>query len=78
MLAQWYVENHLFMNKSKVIAVAIVAVCVIYDVSPFDIIPDAVVGVGWVDDIIVSVLAGLNLYKKFKTGKDDQNEEKLN
>ena len=39
------------------------AIAVIYDISPIDIIPDIPI-VGWVDDFFVTITAILNLVQK--------------
>lgn len=38
----------------------ILAIAVLYLLSPFDLIPDWIVGLGWIDDLaLVSLLVGL-------------------
>lgn len=49
----------------KLLAIAIVIIAIIYDISPIDLIPDVPV-VGWIDDVVVSVLAFANLIKQMR------------
>jgi hypothetical protein len=39
-------------------------VSVIYTISPIDIIPDILPGIGWIDDIVFLITSGLNLISK--------------
>lgn len=48
-------------EKSMVPAVVIMALCIAYDLSPVDILPDVVPVVGWMDDLLITVTGGLNL-----------------
>lgn len=58
--------------KSKLyllIAWLIMGLAILYGVSPFDLIPDAFLGVGWIDDIGVLGFALYNLIKKIRESR---------
>ena len=43
---------------------------ILYDVSPIDLSPDAVPVVGWLDDVGVTLVAGLNLLEKIQSNQN--------
>ncbi len=51
------------------IAWLILGLAILYGVSPIDLIPDAFLGVGWLDDVGVLGLALYNLFKKIKESR---------
>ena len=54
-------------SKWKVlISLVFVALALIYDVSPVDIVPDVFPVVGWMDDILVTGLAFFNLIRQIR------------
>lgn len=61
------------MDKTKlrkiIVTVLIVAVVLGYDISPLDIVPDVMVGVGQLDDIAVSVLGAVGVALNWILGK---------
>lgn len=67
------------MDKSKlrkiIVTVLIIAVVLGYDISPLDIVPDVMVGVGQLDDIIVTLLGAAGLAANWLSGKRDSNGE---
>ena len=50
-------------NSKKVLAWILMAIAVIYGLSPVDIVPDIPV-VGWIDDCIVNLVAFTNLIQQ--------------
>ena len=52
--------SYLTENKSTFGAWAWLILAILYDLSPIDIIPDIPV-VGWIDDFLITVTAGLNM-----------------
>lgn len=61
------------MDKAKVrkiiIAVLIVAVVLGYDISPLDIVPDVMAGVGQLDDLVITVLGAIGVIVNFLVEK---------
>ncbi len=47
-------------KPSRIISIVLFIGALIYTIAPFDIIPDAPV-VGWIDDILLTLITGLNL-----------------
>ena len=37
---------------------------ILYDLSPIDLVPDILPGIGWLDDLVITVIASLNLVEK--------------
>lgn len=52
-------------NWQKTISWILAVVALVYDFSPVDIVPDGFPVAGWLDDIMVTVLAGLNLLQQY-------------
>ncbi|MDD6622766.1 MAG: YkvA family protein [Bacteroidales bacterium] len=52
-------------NWQKTISWILAVVALVYDFSPVDIVPDGIPAAGWLDDIMVTVLAGLNLLQQY-------------
>ncbi|MCQ2103141.1 MAG: DUF1232 domain-containing protein [Fibrobacter sp.] len=55
-------------NENKLpkrIAFVLAAMALIYDISPFDAISDAIPVLGWIDDFGLSTAAILNLYQQY-------------
>ena len=61
------------MDKTRlrkiIVTILIVAVVLGYDISPLDIVPDVMVGVGQLDDIAISVLGALGVALNWILGK---------
>ncbi|MBQ8246908.1 MAG: DUF1232 domain-containing protein [Lachnospiraceae bacterium] len=61
------------MEKSKlrkiIVTILIVAVVLGYDISPLDIIPDVMAGVGQLDDVIITVLGAIGVLANLLIGK---------
>jgi len=61
------------MDKSKlrkiIVTILIIAVVLGYDISPLDIVPDVMVGVGQLDDVAVSLLGALGIAMNWLLGK---------
>ena len=61
------------MDKSKlrkiIVTVLIVAVVLGYDISPLDIIPDVMAGVGQFDDLLITGAGIIGLVTNWLTGK---------
>ena len=61
------------MDKSKlrkiIVTVLIVAVVLGYDISPLDIIPDVMAGVGQLDDLLITGAGIIVLVTNWLTGK---------
>lgn len=61
------------MDKSKlrkiIVTVLIVAVVLGYDISPLDIIPDVMAGVGQLDDLLITGAGIIGLVTNWLTGK---------
>ncbi len=49
----------------KALSVVIAMAAVIYDLSPIDVVPDAVPIFGWLDDVGFTLMAALNAYQQF-------------
>jgi uncharacterized membrane protein YkvA (DUF1232 family) len=72
------IENNSTSGKEKrnfIISLVFLLAGVIYAIWPFDIIPDVIGPLGWVDDIgtllIVSVMSYLS-YRKMKKGEEEK------
>jgi hypothetical protein len=57
-------EQRLQNDKKSLVPIVIFILAVIYVISPIDILPDLIPGVGWFDDILFIVGSGLNLIEK--------------
>lgn len=49
----------------KALAVVIAMLAAVYGASPVDVVPDSIPVAGWLDDIGVLAIAGLNFYQQF-------------
>ena len=49
----------------KVLSVLIAMLAIVYDLSPIDLVPDAVPLFGWLDDVGFTLMAALNAYQHF-------------
>jgi len=47
----------------------LLAVAVIYTISPVDLVPDVVPVVGWIDDALMDILAVVNLIRQIRGRK---------
>ncbi len=80
LIKDWMKGDYKELSKSSVIMVII---GLLYLVNPFDIIPDFLIG-GFIDDlgviayVIKKTSDELNLYKKWKNTKDDENIIEVN
>ena len=65
------------MDKSKlrkiIVTILIIAVVLGYDISPLDIVPDVMVGVGQLDDVAVTLLGALGIAMNWLLGKKNNN-----
>ena len=59
-------------TSKKVSAVLFLVFAIAYLVLPIDLIPDALVGLGQVDDAIVFFLSVANMAKTFKPNKPNE------
>ncbi len=50
-------------KKSVIWPVILLIAAILYDLWPVDIVPDVPV-VGWIDDLLITITAGLNLVEK--------------
>lgn len=41
----------------------------IYDISPIDLVPDAIPVIGWSDDVLVTLVAAFNLFRQIRKPK---------
>lgn len=61
------------MEKSKlrkiIVTILIVAVVLGYDISPLDIIPDVMAGVGQLDDVVITALGAIGVLANLLIGK---------
>lgn len=61
------------MEKSKlrkiIVTILIIAVVLGYDISPLDIIPDVMAGVGQLDDVIITTLGAIGVLANLLIGK---------
>ena len=61
------------MNKTKVrkiiVTILIVAVVLGYDISPLDVIPDVMAGVGQLDDITITAIGAIGVAMNWLLGK---------
>lgn len=64
--------NKLTSKREKIIAVVMLIIAFIYDVSPVDVIPDIIPFTGWIDDIFVTLIIIFNTYLKFKSRKNNK------
>ena len=46
------------------LALILFILAILYDLSPVDLLPDVMPGVGWVDDLFITLSATLNLIEK--------------
>lgn len=58
-------------NKKKIWSYIIVALCVVYDIFPIDIIPDVIPVLGWTDDAGVTIFGIIRLINTLR-GKFDK------
>lgn len=58
------------MNMNKVKNFVIIAVVLLYILSPIDIIPDFIPGIGYIDDIIAGII-GFNAFGNIKKSTED-------
>ena len=49
----------------KALSVLIAMLAIVYDLSPIDLVPDAVPLFGWLDDVGFTLMAALNAYQHF-------------
>lgn len=52
------------MKGKEIAALVYMALAILYDISPVDIVPDIPV-VGWIDGFIITATAGLNCIQQF-------------
>jgi uncharacterized membrane protein YkvA (DUF1232 family) len=45
------------MDARKIVGIIVLILAAIYIISPIDFIPDVIVGIGWVDDFLVLLMA---------------------
>ncbi len=61
------------MEKSKlrkiIVTILIVAVVLGYDISPLDVIPDVMAGVGQLDDIVITAIGAIGVAMNWLLGK---------
>ena len=61
------------MEKSKlrkiIVTILIIAVVLGYDISPLDVIPDVMAGVGQLDDLLITGAGIVGLIANWVTGK---------
>ena len=61
------------MDKTRlrkiIVTILIVAVVLGYDISPLDIVPDVMVGVGQLDDIAISAIGAVGVALNWILGK---------
>ena len=61
------------MNKTKlrkiIVTILIVAVVLGYDISPLDVIPDVMAGVGQLDDIAITAIGAIGVAMNWLLGK---------
>ena len=61
------------MEKSKlrkiIVTILIIAVVLGYDISPLDIVPDVMVGVGQLDDVLVTLIGAVGVAMNLLLGK---------
>ncbi len=61
------------MNKTKVrkiiVTILIVAVVLGYDISPLDVVPDVMAGVGQLDDIAITAIGAIGVAMNWLLGK---------
>lgn len=66
------------MEKSKlrkiIVTILIVAVVLGYDISPLDIIPDVMAGVGQLDDVVITALGAIGVLANLLIGKKPNNK----
>ena len=49
----------------KALSVIIAMAAIVYDLSPLDVVPDAIPIFGWLDDVGFTLMAALNAYQHF-------------
>lgn len=55
------------VDKFKIIKIIFLLIfAFLYDISPIDIIPDFLIGIGWIDDLILTGFSFYYTYKKIK------------
>lgn len=56
-------------NWNKFFAILLIIVAVVYDINPVDFVPDVAVVVGWIDDIVITLISIINAYIQWKKGR---------
>ena len=56
-------------NWNKFFAILLIIVAVVYDINPVDLVPDVAVVVGWIDDIVITLISIINAYIQWKKGR---------
>jgi len=49
--------------KASLLGKVLLALAVVYVISPIDFLPDVAPVIGWIDDVIVMVIAGTYLFR---------------
>lgn len=61
------------MDKTKlrkiIVTILIIAVVLGYDISPLDIVPDVMAGIGQLDDIAITAIGALGVVMNWLLGK---------
>ena len=56
-------------NWNKFFAIIFIIVALIYDINPADLVTDLAPIVGWIDDIVITLISIINAYIQWKKGR---------
>ena len=54
---------------NKIFAILFLLFAIAYDINPVDFVPDVAVVVGWIDDIVITLISIINAYIQWKKGR---------
>ena len=53
-------------TRNKIFATIIILIALIYDISPVDFVPDIAPFIGWIDDIVITLISVINVYIQWR------------
>lgn len=56
----------------KALSIVFMMFAVAYAALPIDAVPDTVPGIGWIDDAVLLIAAGLNMFQQFSHDQNSQ------
>jgi len=55
-------------NWNKLFAIILIIIALIYDINPIDFIPDIAPFIGWIDDVVITLISIINAYINWRKG----------